>query len=167
MLAAVPLAVVVALLAARPVAHRLGIGTGLAFLLVLGVAGILAITLVPRPGGPRLPTDLGCLVPEFALPAHGHLFEINDDTLNVALFVPLGLAIGLLVDHPRFQVLLAVAVALPWAVEAIQLAVPALGRDCQSVDLTANLLGLALGVATGFVARLAIRVFRRRTSPRA
>jgi len=156
-LAALPLAFVLAVLTASPIARRLGTGRATAFLLVLGFAGVLGITLIPQPASQRLPADLGCLVPALALPAQGRL-AINDETLNVALFVPLGIAVGLLVGHPRFPVLFVAAAALPWAIEAIQLAMPALGRSCQSGDLTANLLGLLVGVAIGLVIGLGRRL---------
>jgi VanZ family protein len=153
-LAAVPLAFVVALIAAGPVARRLATSRSTAFLLVLGIAGVLAITLIPQPVAARPPADAGCLIPDLALPAQGRLFTFNDESLNVALFVPLGFALGLLVGHPGFAPLAVFAVALPWLVEAVQLAVPPLGRACQSGDLTANLLGLLFGVAIAFVVDL-------------
>jgi hypothetical protein len=161
MLAGIPLAIVIALLAARPVARRLEIGPGIAFVLVLGFAGVLAITLLPQPLVPRPSADLTCLVPVIALPTPARLIEFNDESLNVALFVPLGIALGLLVRHPRFLLLLAVASALPWAIEAIQLTVPALGRVCQGSDLTDNLLGLLLGLAIGLIAGIAARFLGR------
>jgi VanZ family protein len=160
-LAGIPLAFVVALLASPRVAARLDIGRATAFLLVLGIAGVLAITLLPQPFARRPPADLSCLIPEIAFPAQGRLLAINDESLNVLLFVPLGIALGLLVGHPRFPMLLAIAITLPWVVEAIQLAIPALGRACQSADLTANLFGLLIGVAIAFVVRVTRRLLSR------
>jgi hypothetical protein len=161
MLAGIPLAIVIALLAARPVARRLEIGPGIAFVLVLGFAGVLAITLLPQPLVPRPSADLTCLVPVIGLPAPARLIDFNDESLNVALFVPLGIALGLLVRHPRFPLLLSVAIALPWVIEAIQLAFPSLGRACQGSDLTDNLLGLLLGLAIGLIVAMATRFVRR------
>ena len=41
----------------------------------------------------------------------------------------------------------------PWAIELTQLLLPALNRSCQSVDLTTNLLGLAIGFGLGLAVR--------------
>jgi VanZ like protein len=160
-LTAVPLALVVALLAARPVARALGIDWASAFLLVLGVTAILAVTLIPRQGIPQPATSPGCLVPVVALPGPDELLSINDQSLNVALFVPLGVALGLLIGQRWFAILMVAALALPWAIESTQLALPALGRTCQSGDLTDNLLGLLIGLVVGFV----VAKHRRASTP--
>lgn len=65
------------------------------------------------------------------------------------LFVPLGLAVGLLGRSPATTRVLVAAFALPLAVEAIQSLLPMLGRGCQSRDVVDNLLGLGIGVALG------------------
>src|SRR5215208_3137260 len=56
------------------------------------------------------------------------LVSINDRSLNIALFVPLGLAVALLPHSRRTFALGALAVALPFAIELVQLVVTQLHR---------------------------------------
>jgi len=77
----------------------------------------------------------------------------HDIVLNVLLFVPLGLMIGL-APGLRQRILLAVGALLtPFAIEAAQLLLPVLARGCQSADVADNVLGLVLGLTTGIVLR--------------
>jgi glycopeptide antibiotics resistance protein len=81
--------------------------------------------------------------------------SVNDTLLNVVLFVPLGLAIGLAPRSRHKAVLVLAAVALPFAIETTQLLVRSLARACESADLFDNLTGLTLGLAAGwFLARV-------------
>jgi hypothetical protein len=87
----------------------------------------------------------------------------------VALFLPLGLCVGL---HRRSRAsagLLLGAVLLPVGIELVQLQFPGLGRYCDSRDVADNLLGLAVGLAGGAViggiGRLVGGVVPRRGSP--
>ena len=70
-------------------------------------------------------------------------------SLNVALFIPLGIAIGLVHVSRPWAALTFAAIALPFAIEAIQLVAPILDRGCQSADVVDNLTGLALGLLIG------------------
>ena len=47
--------------------------------------------------------------------------------------------------------MLAVALALPFAIEATQLVVIPLGRACQGADVIDNLTGLVIGLMAGAV----------------
>jgi glycopeptide antibiotics resistance protein len=78
------------------------------------------------------------------------LLRPNETSLNVLLVVPLGLALGALPGSPRAAVLIVGAFLLPVAIELFQLAVPALGRGCQSADVIDNTMGLVIGLALGF-----------------
>ncbi len=152
LLTAVPLAVLVTLVAGRSVARAPGSAPWTGYLLTFAVASILAITLVPArpPVGPA--EGPSCLVPSFGVLTSGVLLGVTEESLNVLLFVPLGVAVAWLDGRVRWAAL-AFAVALPWIVEGTQLAVPALGRACQGIDLTTNLLGLGIGLVLGFAAR--------------
>ena len=77
--------------------------------------------------------------------------SVNDSLLNVLLFVPLGLAIGLTPRSRRIALLTLAAVALPFAIEATQLFVTSLARACEIGDVADNLTGLALGTAAGIL----------------
>ena len=81
------------------------------------------------------------------------LSRLNETSLNVLLFVPLGLSLGALAGSRRKLLLLALAFALPIAIELYQLSFPALGRGCQTADVIDNLTGLIIGLAMGFAWR--------------
>ncbi len=86
-----------------------------------------------------------CDLGRIALASSSQLGRAGEVALNVLLLVPMGSAIGLLPRRRSTMVVLAAAVALPFAVEATQLVVVRLGRECQAGDVIDNLTGLALG----------------------
>ncbi len=81
------------------------------------------------------------------------LTHLSDPSLNVLLFLPLGVAIGLCPRSPGKVVVLAIALILPMAIELTQLLIVSLDRECQSADVIPNMLGLVLGIAAGSLAR--------------
>jgi VanZ like family len=82
------------------------------------------------------------------------LSHLDDTSLNILLFAPLGLAIGLCPRSRAKLMMLAGALLLPVSIELVQLFVLPLGRECQSVDAVDNLIGLVLGLAGGGMAGL-------------
>ena len=148
LVAGITLALLGAFLVAPWIGRGLGTGPRLAFLLVLATGLIVALTLAPRPLSPATRPDLSCLLPAATLAFPGGVLALSDEILNVVLFVPLGMTVGYIQGRRQLQVL-AMALSLPWVVESIQLALPWLGRTCQSSDLTANVLGLLFGVTLG------------------
>jgi VanZ family protein len=104
----------------------------------LALAGIAALTLVPAPALlERVErTPLWCVL-------CGDLYAI-DFLLNIALFVPLGVALRL-AGCPRVRAQ-ALACATTLAVESLQIAVLP-GRDASLGDLLTNSAGAALGIA--------------------
>ena len=142
----------VAILLSAPVARGLDIHRGLAWLLLIGFGIVASATLTPG----REAVDFGlagngvCDLTRW-WPAPRALFSINYTTLNIAMTVPLGLAVGLLPRSPRKLALLVIALALPPNVEIIQAAVTALGRACQASDVVDNELGLAVGLLIGVI----------------
>jgi hypothetical protein len=148
LLVLLPLAAVAAVLLGPRIARALGAGRGVGVLLALSVGLILVITLVPMPPGFGPDEPLSCLVPDLRVLASSSLRRVSDESLNVVLFVPLGIAIALLPRARRLPVL-ALAALFPWVIEVTQLLLPALNRSCQSVDLTTNLLGLGIGFGLG------------------
>jgi glycopeptide antibiotics resistance protein len=137
----------------RPLARWLGCGRWVAALLVFGFGIVLAVTLVPDPAALRgVPSTGVCDTSRIGLIPLDQLLRPNEYSLNVLLFVPLGLAVGLL-PHTRRAAMIALAAAsLTFVVEAIQLVATGLGRGCQTADLFDNLLGLAIGAAVGALA---------------
>ena len=107
--------------------------TWLGLLLWLAVAGF--ITLSPSGGPPRGFTWCLTCADQWLL----------DFVLNTVLFWPLGLLLQR--RGVRWLVVVCAAAVLSGAIEAMQLALPALGRDPSLRDLLANTLGAALGAA--------------------
>ena len=133
------------------VARLLGTRPLVAWLLVFSVGSIVAATLTPihdtlETGAAGVGT---CDLSRFG-PAHlADLRTLNDTSLNVLLFLPLGAAIGFLPDRRGKVAVAALAVAFPFAIEGIQLVATSLHRGCQSADVADNLTGLLLGFAVG------------------
>jgi hypothetical protein len=122
-------------------------------LTLLGSLGLIAAaTLTPAPMS-YLPAghDSTCLTAPLTLPSLLELSSVNETSLNVALFVPLGVACTLL---PRLRGVVAVipfAAAVSPAVELIQYLLPRLERVCSSADLTTNVVGLTIGLLVGLL----------------
>jgi hypothetical protein len=146
--------VVAALVLAPAVGRRLGARDGIAALLVFGFGLIVTVTLLPDGDALRgLPSSGVCDVSRVGLIPLRELTRVNEASLNVLLFVPLGLAVAML-PRTRGAALVALgAVALPFVVEGLQLVVTVLGRGCQTADVFDNLLGLAVGFALGTLGR--------------
>ena len=118
-----------------------------AFALLASFGVIAAATLTPSIAA-FIPLDRpdGCIGGPFRVPEFTLLLYPNETSLNVAMFVPLGLSCALL--RRRFGVAVAsvVAAGLPFGIELTQHAAPRLGRVCSSADVVANLTGLAVGL---------------------
>lgn len=145
------IASVIALAVAGRVARRLHTESWIAFLLVMSVGAVLAATIPPTgdgfSGDPWAPGR--CDFGRIGLASLSDYLHLGDTSLNVVLFVPLGVAIGLLGRSAAMAWVLVAALALPPAIEATQSLVPILGRGCQSGDVCDNLLGLGIGLALG------------------
>ena len=140
---------VIALAVAGRVARRLRTESWIAFLLVMSVGAVLAATIPPDAGGfsgrPSAPGR--CDFGRIGLAPLSDYLHLGDTSLNVILFVPLGLAIGLLGRSPAAARVRLAVLVLPLAIEAVQSLLPMLGRGCQSRDVFDNLLGIGIGLA--------------------
>ena len=146
--------VVLGLAMARRFAGLLRTHFGVAFALVVGFGIIVSATLTPLRGQLNLAAAGGTCDLSRMGPAPIHdLLHIDDTSLNIAMFVPLGIALGLLRRSRRTAALILAAIALPIAIETIQLLVPSIERGCQSADVFDNLTGLAVGLALGIAGR--------------
>lgn len=130
---------------ARSVGGRTALGVGL----VVAIGIVLSATMTPGPGGlaGSASGSNSCDLSRFGLATGNQVARPGEVALNIALFVPLGFTIGLLPHHRTRVLAIVAALALPIAIELIQLLLPALGRACQSGDAIDNLSGLGLGVA--------------------
>jgi glycopeptide antibiotics resistance protein len=125
-----------------------------AFVLILSLGVIVSATLTPQSEALAFGAQgsSSCNLSRLELAPLDELLAVNETSLNVLLFVPLGAAIALL-PSTRIELVLAVAaIALPFAIEATQLLVPLLDRGCESADVIDNLTGLAVGFAGGVLA---------------
>jgi VanZ family protein len=162
------IAAVIALAVAGRVARRLRTKSWVAFLLVTSAGAVLAATIPPKEGGfsGRPPAAGRCDFGRVGLAPLSEYVHLGDTSLNLILFVPLGLAIGLLGRSPTTARVFAAAVVLSPAIEAIQSLVPMLGRGCQSQDVVDNLLGLGIGVVLGVLISVVRTVRGRRDRAR-
>jgi glycopeptide antibiotics resistance protein len=139
--------VVLALLLWRLQAKRLFSFPRAAVALALSVyaAGIVANTVFPiflnAPDDGEPWTPLVALVPFVD-------YEITDALMNVAVFVPLGVLIPLVLSRPSWWRVLAIAIATSLGIELTQLAAQAFfagGHIADVNDLLSNAAGGALG----------------------
>ena len=159
--AAVPLSAlalviaIIATLALSPAAARsLHTSRAIAALLLFGFGLVMAATLTPDAAALAGEASDGiCDVSRLGLAPIGDLTRVSAISLNVLLFVPLGIAVALLPRTKAAAVITIVAISLTFLVETVQLLVTALGRGCQTADMVDNLLGLAVGIVIGTVAR--------------
>jgi VanZ like family len=159
------IAALLSVLLTPAVARRLGAGWPRAWLLLLSVGVILAVTLTPSREAldHGLAGTVGCDLSRFG-PAPFAVYARRDDPiLNVALFLPLGLTIGLLPRSRSRLVMLIAGLLLPIAIEGTQAVVVVLDRACQGGDVFDNLAGLMLGLAAGLAMRALWGLVRRRT----
>jgi glycopeptide antibiotics resistance protein len=151
--------VVIGALVCRPIARRLGTHPFVAWLLVVSVAAVVFATLAPLQGiFEASATGSGrCDLSNLSLISFRELRRHDDRMLNVVLFVPLGIAIGLLPRSRAKTLLIAASIASPFVIETTQLLVPALNRGCQGIDVIDNLTGLLAGLAFGALGGVLLR----------
>jgi hypothetical protein len=156
---AMAISLVVAVAGGGPVGRALGVGTAVGFLLVLSFGLIASSTLTPQ----REALEYGirgsgsCSFSRFWPASLPWYLYPNETAGNVLMFIPLGAVIGWLPPSRGKATLLAVAIALPFAVETTQLLLPVLDRACESADVVDNLMGLAIGLVLGAAAGLVVR----------
>ncbi|MDC7121632.1 VanZ family protein [Cellulomonas fimi] len=125
--------------------------------LVVYLAGVARLTLWPEPAPDAtfgLVRAVLAWLQDRGLPV---TYAGTEAVANVALFVPFGLLVGVLLRHPWWAVALGAATSA--AIETAQLAfLPSRVPTVQ--DVVMNTLGTALGVAALLVAR---RVAQKRT----
>ena len=157
LLPGVVLAFVVSTLASGRVALWLGVRRAVAWVLLVSAGVILAATMSPLRGEHRLDFPVGRILRPVAdrAPVLDQLGGRATSSATSSCSSRLGFAIALVPRSRRKAVLLAAAVALPFAIEATQLLVVDLDRACESADSVDNLTGLLIGLVAGaVVARL-------------
>ena len=161
---------VVAVVLALMLQRTRGASAWLVAALMVSIGLVVALTLTPNAGveesslvDPR--SDRG---PWGYLRQPEYWLHLDSRTLNVALFIPLGLTLGLLARGAARWVILAFGLALPWLVEGLQSVLP-FDRDPQSIDLADNSTGFVVGYAAGLLVMGVISVAsgRDRATPSA
>ncbi|MFF2950607.1 VanZ family protein [Kitasatospora sp. NPDC057965] len=147
----------------RPVGRLLRTHWAVGFLLLLALGVVATLTLLPAHPRP-LREDASwagvvrhCSFGGLHLRPPGEWFGSRQADLAILMFAPIGLAAALAGSRRRAAAVLVGAAALPFALEAAQYAVPALGRACDAQDVLDSLLGLALGTLLGLLSRPALR----------
>jgi VanZ family protein len=147
----------VATLFSRQVARSFGTTRLHAFVLLVSVGGIVALTLTPAgdPGGHacRAPSSWPTSLDEFV--------PLTERGLNVMLFIPLGVALGLMPRSPAKAEAVVLAALSPLLIELTQSIAGGLGRTCEVTDVVDNLTGLAVGFLIAGVAGVVHRRWRR------
>jgi glycopeptide antibiotics resistance protein len=148
----VGLALLCGLLFRERIAFALQIRAAYAVVLVVSLGATLAATLTPLYGVfEGIPGAHGCDFSRLGFVPLGLLLHVNDESMNILLFVPLGLSIALVPPSRRRTLLALGAMALPVLIEATQLLVPMLDRGCESGDVIDNLTGLGVGGVIGTI----------------
>lgn len=144
-------ALVVSILASGRVAAWLRVHRVLAAFLVLSLGIILVGTLTPLAADQVLPPELRdtCDFARTSLATPADLASRGDVVINILMFMPFGSAIGSIPWTWRKVAVVLAAIALPFAIEAVQLVVLQLGRGCQAADVVDNLTGLLVGICAG------------------
>jgi glycopeptide antibiotics resistance protein len=144
----------VAVLWSRTVARRLRTSRLVAALLLFAFGFVAAATLVPDAAAMTGASSDGiCDFSRIGFAPIDELLRVNFTSLNVLLFVPLGVAVALLPRTKAAAMVTIAAIATPFVVETIQLVATVLGRGCQTADVFDNLFGLAIGLVIGTLAR--------------
>lgn len=143
---------VLGVLVSSRLARSLGSDRATAFALFLSVGIILAATLTPNIGGSYASSAVGhCDLSRMWVPPVDTLLRDRDAALNVVLFVPLGLALGLLPRTAGTAALITAFFGLTVMVELAQLVLGPLGRECETADVVDNTVGLVIGLAIGTI----------------
>lgn len=141
------------LLASGALGRWLRVRRSMAWVLLFALGIILSSTLSPLDRGAVIPPSdpRTCDLSRTWPASLADLRRGDDVAVNILLFIPLGLAIGIAPASRRKVITLVAAMALPLVIEAVQLRVIELDRACQGADVVDNLTGLALGVVGGIL----------------
>jgi glycopeptide antibiotics resistance protein len=154
LLPGVAISVVVSIAVSGAVGRALGVRRAVAWVMVLSLGIILAATLTPQLEALEFGArgSSSCDLSRLGLAPLREVLRLGDTGGNILMFIPLGVAIGLVPRSRRKAAVVIAAIALPFGIETIQLLVPALDRACESADVVDNLTGLVIGLAGGVVA---------------
>jgi glycopeptide antibiotics resistance protein len=152
LLPGVAVALVLSSVLSRAAGVALSVRPVVTWVLLLSLGVILASTLTPlRDAFDGARGSGTCDFSRLGLASIEELRRFHDPGLNVLIFIPFGLAIGILPRSRQKAAIVVAAIALPFAIEATQLLVTELDRACQSADVVDNVTGLVIGLVVGTV----------------
>ncbi len=147
---------IAALVLCWPLAKLTGSSVLVMFGVLASLAAIGAFTLTPGTPGFE---QVGCIY-NIAQPTRSDLVRPTDISLNILLFIPLGLFLSWLRKPAVVVIGIALAALLPFAIEFAQLRfIP--NRSCSFYDVATNLSGLVIGVVLGLLVRAVVSMLRR------
>ena len=132
--------------------------------LLLMALGLVLMATLPPTGATLAGSgsyEEACDLSRMTLAPFSELLRLNATSLNMLLFIPLGITLGSLPWSRRSLVTVVAAFLLPLAIESFQLLIPILGRGCQSADVIDNTMGLLIGLTVGASARWLLGAARR------
>jgi hypothetical protein len=146
------ISLVVSLATSGLVSRLMGISRAHGWALVMALGVILSATITPSREAIQFGAQ-GSGTCDFTSLGVGlsDLRHLDESSLNVLLFIPFGIAIGLCPDSSAKRLMLAFALVFPVTIELVQLLAVSLGRECQGSDIVDNLLGLLIGLGAGSV----------------
>jgi glycopeptide antibiotics resistance protein len=141
-------------------ALRFGVRRYVMFGWLLALLLVLALTLTPQSTAHLGAGMKACWTTVQGPIGFSSYGNASQRSLNVVLFVPLGLFTALM---PRryLAALCLLGLVLPMFVEALQYQLPSLDRQCAVVDVVDNETGFVLGVVIGLTLRWLIHRVRR------
>lgn len=150
----VALGLCIAFVTARAIAGRLSCAPLAAWLLVVSTGVILSATVTPIADAllDGVRSSGACGIDRGGWAPPSTYLRLTEESMNVLLFVPLGMAVGLVGGRAGRRLAIC-GLALPFVIEATQALVPALGRSCEASDLVDNPTGFVIGLALGWSAR--------------
>ncbi|MFD5468573.1 hypothetical protein ACFWIQ_38085 [Kitasatospora sp. NPDC127059] len=158
------LSLVPAALLNRPVGRLLRAHWAVGFLLLLGLGGVVVATLLPEAFQLSRDAVRHCAVAGARPRSPYELLHVRHIELKLATYAPVGFAAALAGTGRRAAVALAGTAVLPFAVSALQYAVPAIGRACDAQDVWDGVQGVVLGAVVGLVVGPVVRALRARAA---
>jgi glycopeptide antibiotics resistance protein len=154
----IAISIVVGVAFSPTLARVLKIRRLLALLLILSFGLIVSATLTPSREALRFGAvgSGSCDLTRIGIAPIADIFGFGDPTFNILLYVPLGVAIGLLPTNRRKVGFILAACVMPVVIELIQMQAIVLDRACQSSDIADNLTGLVVGLVIGLVVGRAV-----------
>ena len=154
----IAISVVVSIAFSPTLARVLKVRRIVALLLILSFGFNASATLTPSREALRFGAvgSGTCDLTRIGIAPVADIFGFGDPTFNILLYIPLGVAIGLLPSNRRKVAFILTGCIMPFVIELIQMQAIVLDRACQSSDVADNLTGFVVGLVVGVVVGRAV-----------